>query len=387
MVAPLPGQSLTVEYVVTGSLDGTTPAPTITIDGSDPDATPFSREDQIYRVEVENLGLIDPDLGIGGSIGARCIPFFWIATDELGELGASLEVVGMGRASAPPRLQKLLEDLGGKAGTFYDAGFFVAQGSAIRLGGFVAGPSPIRVRVSILVPTTCSDFALGALATGPGGGGGDLCNSDPTAVTAGATASPGTAGESSRCDHRHAVPVGPPVTVIGSDNEQGSSDAFARADHGHRLELIGQLGGSLVGARPAVNVTGAGASLVDDPANDRLILDVPGTGVPLQTRAFTDDQTVDLVVGSQASDACVYVDLALSNANGEVTCYRLTLSTSPTGVGLDCPETLSDSPLTTVEPTAVVSGGQIIVRLVGSGPGTSTAAAYRVSDTLPRLLP
>jgi len=157
-------QSLTVEYVVSGSLDGTTPAPPIVTDQGADDSTPFDPENQIYRVEVENLGLIDPDLGVGGSIGARCIPFLWIDTTALGAVGASVDVVGIVEDDA--KLQTEVESLVGKAGGYLADGFMVPQGSAIRLSGFTAGAEPIVVRVSILVPEGCLDFALSVLASG-----------------------------------------------------------------------------------------------------------------------------------------------------------------------------------------------------------------------------
>lgn len=110
-----------------------------------------------------------------------------------------------------------------------------------------------------------------------------------------------------------------------------------------------------------------------------------GGGPPLQTRTFDDDQTIDLVVGSAATDACLAIDLALSNELGAVTCYRLTFAVSATGIEMDCPQTDSDVPVDTVLPLPVIVGGQAVLRLVGSGPGTPTLAAYRVEDSLPRL--
>lgn len=164
-------QSLTVEYVVSGSLDGTTPAPPIVTDESDGDATPFDKDTQIYRVEVENLGLIDPDLGVGGSIGPRCIPFLWIDTEETGSAQASLDVVGIVGDEA--KLQRQLENLSGDAGGYFDDNFMVAQGSAIRVSGFTAAADPIIVRLTIAVPKGCKDFALAALARAAEGDSGD----------------------------------------------------------------------------------------------------------------------------------------------------------------------------------------------------------------------
>jgi hypothetical protein len=155
-------QSITIEYVVSGALDGTTPAPRIVIDQSDDDATPFDRDAQIYRVEVDNLGLIDPDLGMGGSIGARCVPFLWIDTEETGSAQASLDVVGIVGDEA--KLQRQVADLSGKAGGYFEENFMVGQGAAVRVAGFTAGAEPIVVRLTVNVPHGCSDFSLAALA-------------------------------------------------------------------------------------------------------------------------------------------------------------------------------------------------------------------------------
>ena len=172
-------QAITVEYTVTVALDGTTPAPPIEIDQSAEDATPFDKDAQVYRVEVERLGLIDPDLGIGGSIGPRCIPFLWIDTDVVGDAGASLDLVGI-VVEGDPKVQKELEDLAGKAGTYFDENFIVAQGSAIGVSGFAVVDVPIIVRVSIFVPANCAEFALDVIARKTGAASPPYTPADPT---------------------------------------------------------------------------------------------------------------------------------------------------------------------------------------------------------------
>jgi hypothetical protein len=156
-------QAITVEYEVSEELDGTTPAPVVQIDQSAPNATPFDRDAQIYRpAPVERLGLIDPDLIIGGSIGPRCIPFVTLDTDELGGVDASLDVVGVRVGTESDVVfQRQIRNLDGVVGPVYiDEGFNVPQGSDMRLRGYTAPPGePVRVRASILVPTSCLDVA------------------------------------------------------------------------------------------------------------------------------------------------------------------------------------------------------------------------------------
>lgn len=65
-----------------------------------------------------------------------------------------------------------------------------------------------------------------------------------------------------------------PQTVTGPTNAEGSSQAFARADHQHRLEVEVEDAGSSVGARPAINFIGA--TVTDDGPNERINVDVSG---------------------------------------------------------------------------------------------------------------
>jgi hypothetical protein len=158
-------QSFTIEYLVTELLDGITEAPPIVFEPAF-NATKFSPDSQVYAGgEVARLGLIDPDAVTGGgTFGPRCIPFLWIDTTAVGDPGAALDVVGV-RAGQNVALQKVVEDLAGDAGAFIDKGFFVGQGSDIRLNGFTAPPDePIRVRLTIEVPHDCSDYALQQIA-------------------------------------------------------------------------------------------------------------------------------------------------------------------------------------------------------------------------------
>jgi hypothetical protein len=161
-------QSITVEYTVTGSLDGTTLAPEVIIDQNDPNRTRFDQGAQIYLPDpVESLGLIDPDLLLGGSIGPRCIPFLTLDTTETGLAGAALDVVAVRADPGDVFLQKQIRDLDGVAGPVYiEDNFNVAQGSNLRLSGYVAGAEPIRVRVSVMVIQSCAELGAGDAGNG-----------------------------------------------------------------------------------------------------------------------------------------------------------------------------------------------------------------------------
>jgi len=156
-------QSITVDFLVMEELDGETLAPEVIIDSTDPDRTAFDPNTQIFQPPaVPRLGLIDPDLLVGGSIGARCVPFLSIDTTATGDAEASADIVGVREAGEPDVfLQRQVADFSGLPGPlFVEDGFNVPQGSDLRLSGFAApAGSPIRVRLTIMVPTTCQDLA------------------------------------------------------------------------------------------------------------------------------------------------------------------------------------------------------------------------------------
>jgi hypothetical protein len=84
-----------------------------------------------------------------------------------------------------------------------------------------------------------------------------------------------------------------PITVRGDTNAEGVSDKVARADHQHRLEVEVEDEGSLAGARPTIDFVGAGVGAVDDPANDKVVVTIPGTlvdGAVVERDLFKDNQ-------------------------------------------------------------------------------------------------
>jgi len=166
MSAGARGQSLTVDYLVAGSLDGTTTAPEVQLGQG---GTPFDASAQIYQpAPVEDLGLIDPDLGAGGSIGPRCIG--QLLVDLRGEVAppGSRVIVAAQRGTELVELEEVL-DLSGETTAFKGTAFVVPQGAVLLLVGPTAGAEPILVRVSIETPSDPC-LLLVALAAAKGSG-------------------------------------------------------------------------------------------------------------------------------------------------------------------------------------------------------------------------
>lgn len=142
-------QTYTVEFDVPGALDGTTFSPPVVVPSANPDPQ------QIYRPEVEdNLGLITPDYVVTegadrrGAEGFRWIAQFFLVSPVPGNSGALLDIVDA--VDGPAIQQQALDDLSGVS-TFsrITRPFMVPQGSLIRISGFDASTTPIRVRTSI----------------------------------------------------------------------------------------------------------------------------------------------------------------------------------------------------------------------------------------------
>lgn len=151
-----------------------TPSPEV--ERGPPDPTPFNPDQQIYEPEVVvDLGVIDPDLGVGGSIGPRCIGQLFIDLQgEVAPPGAKV-VVAAQRDATFTELYGVL-DLAGKTTASASRPFVVPQGSVIQMIGVEAGADPILVRVSIETPADpCMLQAWLALVEAAEGDGNDGC--------------------------------------------------------------------------------------------------------------------------------------------------------------------------------------------------------------------
>lgn len=165
-------QSNVLEFIVSGSLDGTTANPVFqranaTSPRPDP---PGDDPENIYQFEVENLGIIDltfpaEDRRSDGPVtkGNRYIP--WLLIDTGGVIapaGAGVDVAAFRPGSTTPIVQKEVVDLEGDPGIYLRRCIFVPHGSSLRLGpGIVAAAgTPIIVRFAVLLPTTRAEEEL-----------------------------------------------------------------------------------------------------------------------------------------------------------------------------------------------------------------------------------
>jgi len=153
---------VTIEYHVLGALDGITPAPPISLDPTSPlfvDAD----ERGIRVVPVEGgLGLIDPDLLVGGTQGDRCIPWIYLDANGLaGDPAAQFSVVDVEPEPGidVPAGQIAPRFLTGGVPTFFSRkGTLVPQGSNIGVFGYRAGLEKI-VRINIVAPRDSLEWA------------------------------------------------------------------------------------------------------------------------------------------------------------------------------------------------------------------------------------
>lgn len=177
-------QQWTVQYNVSGQLDGLTPAP---------DATNAPKnEENVWIVDVPGaLGIIDPDLGGGrGSFGDRFITFIRIESDvpfplifAVAVVDASLLVPDLGIVVTR---QVTSTDIVGETVYTSTECIYVAQGKALSIGRIVAPPpgSVYRVTIGVRAAATGDDEARlarmccclngGDGSAGGGGGGGGV---------------------------------------------------------------------------------------------------------------------------------------------------------------------------------------------------------------------
>lgn len=105
------------------------------------------------------------------------------------------------------------------------------------------------------------------------------------------------------------INTGTPVDVTEQANAEGTSQALARADHAHALQVPVQDDGVAVGSRPKLNFLGAGVTVSDDVPGDRINVDIPGGGTSISRM---DASLVSGVVGEWQFDG----DLTDSSGNG-----------------------------------------------------------------------
>ncbi len=139
----------------------------------------------------------------------------------------------------------------------------------------------------------------------------------------------------------------------------------------------------IVPAATVLNFTGPGVVVTPGPPGQADV-DVPGGSLaPLQSATFADNTNQDLNVGPDTLGQ-IAVEMNISKTNGESSSYRLDLAVSSTGVDVSTLCIDSDVPITGIDVVALISAGNVVVRLVGTGAGVNTTVNYRVVDTIPR---
>jgi hypothetical protein len=140
-------QTFTVEYRVSGQLDGVTPSPPLS------DATVLSNG--IYQFEVSDLGLIDPSYdGEIGSMGDRFMTNLIIKSPNA-PVGGDVSLVADGL------VYDIIDQPTTTLSQFVNC-VPIPQGSLVKLTGFDAGvsPTPIVVRMQFRAAEDGSSYAL-----------------------------------------------------------------------------------------------------------------------------------------------------------------------------------------------------------------------------------
>ncbi len=149
----------TVEYAlaVGNRFDGQTPAPAFSTDPTSPNYHPPG-DDQIFRFELDqDLGIIDPDFGIGGAEGDRFIQLLDIelpAVDSLSLAVADFRLVGENDGIP----QEVLVPFTNLQRYYNDGCIFVPQGSVLAVMSDVTNGIS-RLRYNVVVPNDRPDLA------------------------------------------------------------------------------------------------------------------------------------------------------------------------------------------------------------------------------------
>jgi len=159
-------QSITVDYLVAETFDGVTNAPEVTLG-----ETPTDPDSQIYQPgTAEALGLIDPDLGLGGSIGPRCISQLVVGwTGDPGPPGSGIWISSIFQG-APVRLLQIADLAGQNSYVRIEAPFVIPQGAVLEIdvpGVQFTGSSGVRITADA-PQDVCELLALLQIAEGGG---------------------------------------------------------------------------------------------------------------------------------------------------------------------------------------------------------------------------
>lgn len=145
---------LGLQYIVTGTLDGTTPAPSY---GVPPTPGAYDPSSQMLSFEVENLGLVDLT-GLPGGSGAladRIVKWIIITGPNVPFNVRNVSVAFDGFAGNPDIT------IGAAAlGVYSRECIRVPQTASLRLDGMAANPGdPVIVRMGVWMPQTRLELA------------------------------------------------------------------------------------------------------------------------------------------------------------------------------------------------------------------------------------
>lgn len=161
-------QTFTVEYLISDLIDGVTPSPAFIPENEAPSGPTDPEEledvtehddDNIYRFNVTNLGLIDPDFGTGGTFGDRFIDALWIQSPTAGLAASTMAVLSTRTRETVQEF--IVPSLVGLTDFYREGCIFVPQGSVLGINGFDASADPddIVVRMRIKAPDTLEEYA------------------------------------------------------------------------------------------------------------------------------------------------------------------------------------------------------------------------------------
>jgi hypothetical protein len=147
-------QQITLQYHVTGALNGSTPAPPFTLDPGSSDYVAPS-ENGVYEFDVSgNLGVLEVPFYGGVADGYRMISAFWLSSGVAGAADAVLDIYDRNSEAFVTRIASLAT-----SASFYRKGILIPQGTRLVVSGFAASAIRKVIRYNILVPATNDDFA------------------------------------------------------------------------------------------------------------------------------------------------------------------------------------------------------------------------------------
>lgn len=243
-------QTYTLEFLVEGSLDGSTVGPPIKAPARN------NNPQGLYVLPIEgDIGLIDPDYIVPseapfGVTGNRAISWFWLESPIPGDAGAALEVVDA--VDGTIAVQEQIADLSGLTTFYLNQPFLVPQGSMLRITGFDNDSGEIiKIRFHVayleddelleLQGVICACQNTGGGATGPAGATGPTGATGPAGATGptGATGPAGAGTENLLLDYMNSINfasevaaalLSSPATTFQGDNDTNVLLTFPGSD-------------------------------------------------------------------------------------------------------------------------------------------------------------